>query len=637
MKRMIRTMIAAGAAAMLLTAETGAAATVPAVQNKPYTTKDTLYAVGSVSKMFVTAAAMQLSDQGKLDLDAPVTEYLPEFTMQDSRYRKITPRMLMNHTSGLMGSYYSNSMLFADISAENHDDLLKHLSRERLKADPGAFGAYCNDGFNVLELIVERISGESFTDYVEQHIAKPLGMKQTGTHWNAFETPEQAVNRSQGAVYPFEYCMTIGDGGILSTAAEIARFGSAFFAGNTDLLSDSAKQEMQTCITEDKYEDGFGLGWDSVSEPDYDAAGVTVLSKGGDMSYQHAELLVAPDQEISISVLTSGGGSNTNKMFAKKLLDLALAEKGVSVTHEMPEIPQMLSEVPEQYLQYEGLYAHSGLMQVSFPNRKYMEVRSLERQNSIQRFLYTDSGAFIGVEGNPETGKTTVPDSVELISFTERDGCVYMCLDYSEDMGAFGVEKSSGYYAQKIEEQPVSAAVQKAWEQRDGKRYYVINERYSGCMYEQEPTKLQLYPDAKGYVSGRRIVDETHAEAILHVPSSTSRDQSDLVIRQENGAEILEVTDMGIQMIAEDAIPDLPADLTEVKLTTGAASWYNITGSASRNVTLDIPEHCAVYLYDDYGKILYSSFMKNYGNSVYLPEKCKIVFVGETGKTIGIS
>ena len=157
------------------------------------------------------------------------------------------------------------------------------------------------------------------------------------------------------------------------------------------------------------------------------------------------------------------------------------------------------------------------------------------------------------------------------------------------------------------------------------------------CMYEQEPTKLQLYPDAKGYVSGRRIVDETHAEAILHVPSSISRDQSDLVIRQENGAEILEVTDMGIQMIAEDAIPDLPADLTEVKLTTGAASWYNITGSASRNVTLDIPEHCAVYLYDDYGKILYSSFMKNYGNSVYLPEKCKIVIVGENGKTIGIS
>lgn len=72
-------------------------------------TKDTMYGIGSTSKMFTTVAVMQFVDQGKIDLDTPIVQYIPEFTMKDERYKQITPRMLLNHSSGLKGSSFTNS------------------------------------------------------------------------------------------------------------------------------------------------------------------------------------------------------------------------------------------------------------------------------------------------------------------------------------------------------------------------------------------------------------------------------------------------------------------------------------------------------------------------------------------------
>jgi CubicO group peptidase (beta-lactamase class C family) len=74
-------------------------------------TNETMFGIGSVSKMFTTVAIMQLQDQGKLDLDEAVVNYIPEFRMNDERYRDITVRMLLNHSSGLMGSTYINGVL----------------------------------------------------------------------------------------------------------------------------------------------------------------------------------------------------------------------------------------------------------------------------------------------------------------------------------------------------------------------------------------------------------------------------------------------------------------------------------------------------------------------------------------------
>ena len=249
---------------------------------------DTVSAVGSVSKIFCTTAALQLYERGLLDIDAPVTDYVPEFTMQDERYKDITVRMLMNHTSGLMGMVYDDMMLYDDIDTTYHDRFLGHLKNSRLKADPGTLATYSNDGFTLLEIVVERVSGESFTDYVENHISKPLKLENTGTAAKMYGSKNTANIFVGGVPYDTDYCMAFGSGGIMSTASELCEFGAAFFKGDETLLGQSSKDEMQKNNARDQYESAFGLGWDAVdvSKSWTTSEDVQIMFKGGSLLHQ---------------------------------------------------------------------------------------------------------------------------------------------------------------------------------------------------------------------------------------------------------------------------------------------------------------------------------------------------------------
>ena len=83
-----------------------------------------VYCIGSVSKVYVTTAVMQLADKGLVDIDAPVTDYIPDFKMADPRYTRITVRMLMNHTSGIMGTQFGNMELYNDNSMATNDEFI---------------------------------------------------------------------------------------------------------------------------------------------------------------------------------------------------------------------------------------------------------------------------------------------------------------------------------------------------------------------------------------------------------------------------------------------------------------------------------------------------------------------------------
>lgn len=117
-----------------------------------------LYGVGSISKTYTAVLMMNLVEEGKVKLDEPVTTYLPEFTMADARYKDITVRMLLNHSSGLMGSAGPGSFLFGDNNRDASDELLERLSTQTLQADPGAYSVYSNDSYTLAGLVIEAAS-----------------------------------------------------------------------------------------------------------------------------------------------------------------------------------------------------------------------------------------------------------------------------------------------------------------------------------------------------------------------------------------------------------------------------------------------------------------------------------------------
>jgi CubicO group peptidase (beta-lactamase class C family) len=139
-------------------------------------TPETLFHMASITKPFVATAVMQLVGQGKVELDARVTRYLPYFRLKDTRYESITVRQMLTHTSGMpdVTDYRWDKPEYDDGSLERY---VRGLSDQELRWQPGSKFAYSNMAYEVLGDLVAKVSGKSFEDYVEANILEPLGMR----------------------------------------------------------------------------------------------------------------------------------------------------------------------------------------------------------------------------------------------------------------------------------------------------------------------------------------------------------------------------------------------------------------------------------------------------------------------------
>ncbi|WNS45285.1 serine hydrolase domain-containing protein [Paenibacillus sp. MMS20-IR301] len=135
----------------------------------------TLFHLASVSKTLVVTAVMQLAERGLVQLDSPVTAYLPYFKMEDERYPLITVRQLLNHTSGMPDEedYAWDRPEYDEQSLERY---VLSISRHKLLSEPGACFAYSNIAYEILGDLIAKVSGLSFEQYMKEHILDPAGM-----------------------------------------------------------------------------------------------------------------------------------------------------------------------------------------------------------------------------------------------------------------------------------------------------------------------------------------------------------------------------------------------------------------------------------------------------------------------------
>lgn len=142
-------------------------------------TKHSLFTTCSVAKTIVGTAIMQLIEQGKMQLDAPVVRYLPYFKLDDLRYNQITIQQMLTHVSGMRSEAYAAE--FAWDNPEYDDGALerfvRNLAGHKLEAAPGERFAYCNFAFNVLADVIAKVSGLLFEEYVREQIFMPLQME----------------------------------------------------------------------------------------------------------------------------------------------------------------------------------------------------------------------------------------------------------------------------------------------------------------------------------------------------------------------------------------------------------------------------------------------------------------------------
>ena len=220
----------------------------------------TLFQLASVSKVITSIGILLLYEQGKLNLDQPVSDFLPEFP-----YQKITIRNLLSHRSGIPNyPYFCDQLLKDKTTILSNQDILDLIVKQPTMCvlKPNKRFNYSNTNYALLALIIEKISQKSYSDFLKQELFIPLGMKHTFTHHNVdfFET-----NFSQGYTQTFKlvphdrFDGVLGDKGIYTTTYDLFLLSSALFQNK--LLSSQTQELAYTPYSPEKKTSNYGLGW----------------------------------------------------------------------------------------------------------------------------------------------------------------------------------------------------------------------------------------------------------------------------------------------------------------------------------------------------------------------------------------
>ncbi|PDY86145.1 serine hydrolase domain-containing protein [Bacillus toyonensis] len=601
-------------------------------------TKDTLYGIGSVSKMYATAAVMKLVDEGKVDLDAPVVNYVPDFKMKDGRYKRITPRMLLNHSSGLQGSTLSNAFLFNDNDTYSHDFLLQQLSNQSLKADPGAFSVYCNDGFTLAEILVERVSGMSFTEFLHQRFTELLKMNHTKTPQDKWRDEKRAglyFPAYQGQL-PIESVNVIGTGGVSSTAEDMVRFSQLFMGQGKGILSDKVVKAME----QEEYKKGmwpgdgdnifnYGLGWDSVKLYPFSEYGIKALAKGGDTALQHAILVVLPEQKMAAAVLSSGGRSSTNQLLATELLLAVLKERGTikNIKPNKSFGKPVKVKMPQEVAKKAGFYGNS---ETHFKIEITKNGELFLPSNREEKYVYTADGSFINEKGTSK-----------LNFVTEKNGRTYLKESTYKSTPELGQSAMTHYLAEKLEDNVLSKKTAAAWAKREGVKFYLVNEKFSSIEYLVQPklitTQITRKEGLAGYWEGRKITGPNTATHQLQIPVMNGRDTTETHFYTEGGNEYMEMA--GLLYVSGTNVKPLDASQsTKVTLqANGHAKWFTIPqAAAGKMMTVTLPSKGAFAVYDENGVCVNFTIVSG-NNKVKLPKNGTVVIAGAPNSEFAIT
>ncbi len=491
----------------------------------------TPFNIGSISKVHAATAIMLLVDDGKVSLDKPVTDYLPEFRMADDRYRKITVRMLLNHGSGMPGTEGANSFGFR-YDDRVKQDTIQTLARAHLKHAPGAMAVYCNDGFTLAEMIVERVSGGKYIDFLKERIFQPLGLDNTGMGVGEIRGKPVALyyDAQTGKIHPPETLSILGAGGLSSTAEELCRFADAFSA-ESKLLKAASLAEMkkeQPSAFRGKLRNpaiSFGLGWDFTGFPRYDAAGVQVLGKSGGTGNYSSMVYTVPDKRISVAVIASGVESGAMKI-ALDMLDAVLVEKKLIAKEEKAvRIPLEAQQFPQDHVSFGGYYASdTKLGQVVFDadkNSAILYIFKGREKAPVVKLIY-NNGYYHDAEGSR-------------FYFTDigPEGYLVSCPS---------MDKIDMIMMQKVKPlaKPNSLKIDmdgKVWLRRNVSPYEAV------VAADSHVAKSWLYGDLPGYVvlGGVKRID---SPAFAGMPFDAVRDQTELALFEKNGVTWAWVSDM---------------------------------------------------------------------------------------------
>jgi CubicO group peptidase (beta-lactamase class C family) len=441
--------------------------------NKKPAAPETVYMVGSISRLFTGIAVMQLAEQGKIDIDRPLKTYLPEFSIK-TRYADagpITPRSVMTHHSGLpitfmKGMWTRNPARLPELR-KGYTRLVHKITDEYTTSPPNFIFSYSELGMSLLGHMVEKVSGKDFVSYMDESVLGPIGM----THSSFW--PTTSINTLLSKVYKKgkeirpTFNRDLPAASLHSNVLDMSRFMMMVFAngkvGERQILRPETMAEMlrpQNSKVPLDFNLRIGLIWMlNRTGRQLDYAGTAALQDGSIGEFR-SMLIILPEHKLGVVLLANSPPISSLLYIAVRALRSAVEEK-TGLTPPKPKPSPIVSLSNEELRTWEGRYA-SILGIVSFRVKgKYLQ-GSL-KGNSFRLLPHADGTfspryllfGFIPI-------KVSVMQNMRL-SFAEIEGRKVVTL-YS-----YGMFKGIG---EKI--QPGSASIPRAWLNRLG-AYEIMN------------------------------------------------------------------------------------------------------------------------------------------------------------------
>ncbi|HEX7505234.1 MAG TPA: serine hydrolase domain-containing protein [Polyangia bacterium] len=316
---------------------------------------DTLFGIGSATKMLVASAVLTLREQGKVDLDAPVTNYVPTFQLTGADPSSVQVRHLLDHTSGLP-DFGMN--LCAQSLSEWFSDPAQVTP---LWSTPGKLWNYSNRNYSLAGLLLENVSGQPFAQAMQTRIFGPAGMIGATFDPNAAMAGNHSLGHAPDAqmnLQPVELdtincpVWQPAGGAFYASAPDMARFAQALLANGAPVLKPDSVAAMEALEIETHWFPGESYGFGLFAR---DSQGTRVYYHGGADGRFMTTVVLVPSRQFAIVVLLNSGVSSP-EIIAQKALDLFLGISDVLPIAHIVANPTDWQTPPSTWTKYTGMY-----------------------------------------------------------------------------------------------------------------------------------------------------------------------------------------------------------------------------------------------------------------------------------------
>ncbi len=385
------------------------------IESKKPADDETLYGIGSVSKSFTCLSIMKLQELGELSVDDPISKYLPIDL-------EVTISQLMTHSSGIPGLGYAEALIREQISPAEFwlpiakkEDLLTFMKgvKDWHLFETGRRWFYLNEGYELLEMVVEKVSGMDFKTFVREAIFKPLGLRcsfledQDEMLASPYYPSEGIIKKADLPGGPMN-----GAGGIVCSSKDLSLYGYMYASRDGKVVSKESLLEMEKARVRIPHEIPYGdhyYGYGLMVISDF--FGRKLVEHGGSVLVYTAEMLYSVEDDISIAVLANSSGYS--------MKNFALYALATLVDIDLEELPfvkrdKVYSKLEGEYKTYKStikakVSRHGDFLKIiMFEDLKPYEVilvpEKLEENSSVFYTLISDSK--LPVHFETRNGKT---------------------------------------------------------------------------------------------------------------------------------------------------------------------------------------------------------------------------------------